>query len=351
MIDFYGSSGCGKTLYLYAIIISTILPRSWKYSKSKPAVLLNGKARSVIFLDLEQGFSADQLKSLLYLEIMARLGLYEQSENAKVKNKEADREGVSGTNDTGNKEDSSSGGSGYDSSTNNQPGIPEGQEDFFIDTQSPEMKAKIEQLMASCLRNVHIFRPQDAISAIVVLRTLDQYMTSNSMSSSTSKPFPPFAILIIDSVSSFYWQERATNSHNRSITMLIDALNRLVPRWKLIFISTTWLLPSKSSTTDRTITDALRARFKYRFLMQPRTLEKFDSQDSLVQEWIRRQRIKHQQKKQQQDSSVASENRDEYPGSVFQAQMLIPSAEHSQPEYFRFSISDAAGVCSFSVPL
>ncbi|KAG0005261.1 DNA repair protein xrcc2 [Entomortierella chlamydospora] len=367
MIDFYGPSCCGKTLYLYAIIISTILPRSWKYSKSKPAVLLNGKARSVIFLDMEQGFSVDRLRSLLYLEIIARLGLYEENEKTKAQNQPNnggekdethDRQEILDVEEGRNIEQT---GEREDNEVSREEQQYRWQESYHIDTQSPEMQSKIEQLMLSCLRNVHLFRPQDAISAIVILRTLDQYLASNtrvgSSSTSISNASPPFAILMIDSLSSFYWQERASNNHTRFTTVLIDALNRLVPRWKLIFISTTWSLPSRTLATDRTVTDALRARFRYRFLMQPRTLDRFDSEDDLVREWIKRQRERQQQKHMQRERGAKEnvtgvvDNRDEYTGSVFQAQMLIPSVEHTRQELFRFSISDAAGVCSFNVPV
>ncbi|KAF9115456.1 hypothetical protein BGX27_007709 [Mortierella sp. AM989] len=366
MIDFYGPSCCGKTLYLYAIIISTILPRTWRYSKSKPAVLLNGKARSVIFFDMEQGFSADRLKTLLSLEIVARLGLYEENETAKVQkqsNNEAegkqvhDKDGTLGTVDNGEEVVDEAKGK-----LHQQPHL-QWQESYRIDTQSSEIQAKIEQLVLSCLGNVHVFRPQDAISAIVALRTLDQYLTSNTAvpSSSSSNNSPPFAILMIDSLSSFYWQERASNNHTRFTTVLIDSLNRLVPRWKLIFISTTWSLPSKTLTTDQTVTDSLRARFRYRFLMQPKTLDRFDSEDDLVREWARRQGMRRRQKQREHGLSSAGRedvtsngddgDGDEYAGSVFQAQMLIPSVENARQELFRFSISDAAGVCSFSVPV
>ncbi|KAF9203874.1 DNA repair protein xrcc2 [Haplosporangium sp. Z 27] len=363
MIDFYGPSCCGKTSYLYAIIISTILPRSWKYSKSKPAILLNGKARSVMFLDLEQGFSVDRLKLLLHLEIFTRIGLYEEQEKAKARKhyNEHDRQDFSNIgNDTVEEhvDDEAATRMGEDSGAEKQ-----WQEDCHVDIRSPEMQAKMDLLVQSCLRNVHVFRPQDAISAIVILRTLDQYIAASTSigSPSLSIPSPPFAILMIDSLSSFYWQERASNNHNRFIGVLIDALNRLIPRWKLIFVSTTWSLPSKTLATDRTVTDTLRARFRYRFLMQPRTLDRFDSEDNLLREWMTRQRARQQQNHIQLDqgpSVVGKKNTvitnlveggNEYTGSMFQAQMIIPSAEYTRQGLFRFSVSDTAGVRSFSV--
>ncbi|KAG0234217.1 hypothetical protein BGX31_004639 [Mortierella sp. GBA43] len=154
MIDFHGPSCSGKTLYLYAITISTILPKSWKYSKSKPAVPLSGKARSVIFMDMDQGFSASQLKTLLCLEIVSRIkGLSE---------KKVSREDRA------------------DADPNLDPEVGESDPQHDIDPGSSDTQAKIEQLAMSCLQNVHVFRPPDAISTIVMLRTMDQYLLNIS---------------------------------------------------------------------------------------------------------------------------------------------------------------------------
>lgn len=354
MIDFHGPSSSGKTLYLYAIIISTILPKSWKYSRSKPAVPLSGKARSVIFVDMDQGFSASRLKTLLCLEIVSRIEELNESRVAKE----------------------------HGTSREPNPNLEKGEPDpgsskeaqrYDIDPETPEMQAKIEQLVVSCLRNVHVFRPPDAISTIVMLRTMDQYLFNISSgpiisvattgvgsgsrtegASGGTHPSPPFALLILDSLSSFFWQERAQTNHSRFMTVLVDALNRLVSRWKLVYVSTTWSLPSLYSTTDRTVTDALRARLKFRFLMQPRTLERFRTQEDLLHEWSRRQvyrgRVGQRGSDELQKDKASTTDLEDGTGSLFQAQMVIPSTQDSRQDVFRFSISNTRGIRSFSVP-
>ncbi|KAG0328208.1 hypothetical protein BGZ99_005874 [Dissophora globulifera] len=329
MIDLHGPSCSGKTLLLYAIIIATILPRSWKYSKSSPAFLLCGNARSVIFMDLERGFSRDRLLSLLRLEVIARLKSPRRDWASRV---EEDSEGQE-----------------YGPLPSREADLPTGELHADMDINSHAMQAKIEQLVLSCLRNVHIFRPPDAVSAIAMLRTMDRYLDLNTSNPSNSTSTitatagaaalsPPATLLMIDSLSTFYWQERAQSSHTRFMTVLIDALNRLTARRKLVFISTTWSLPSSNAKTDRTLTDALRGRLRYRFLMQPRILERFETEEDLVREWSARQEL-------DKDMTGAYDD-----GSLFQAQMIIPSVDSRHQELFRISVSNVAGVSTFSVP-
>jgi len=362
MIDFYGATSSGKTLYLYAIIIATVLPKSWKYSKSKPPIPLSGKARSVVFVDMDQGFSAQRLKTLLCLEIVSRIN--DWNERQTMKEQETD-EKPNPDRDTSESD-------------------PASHRDY-VDPGTLEMQAKIEQLAMSCLRNVHVFRPPDAISTIVMLRTLDQYfmnlssdpmmiaaaaasITAGIKPGSTSRGAgraggtysnPPFALLILDSLSSFFWQERAHANHTRFMTLLVEALNRLA-KWKLVYISTTWNLPSSFSTTDRTVTDRLRERFKYRFQMQPRTLERFDTEEKLLYEWSRRRGRRQAYQRGTGESSALGEWQGnnkalsttsvEDTGSLFQVQMVHPSVEHPRQQVFRFSISNTRGIHSFSVP-
>ncbi|KAG0258845.1 DNA repair protein xrcc2 [Mortierella polycephala] len=342
MIDFHGQSCSGKTLFLYAIIISTILPNTWKYSRSKPTVTLSGKSRSVLFMDMDQGFSVNRLKSLLRLRIISKL--------EELRCKDTERDGIRDQ-DTGSSEE--------------------------IDIESPEMNRRIEALTMTCLANVHVFRPPDAVSAIVYLRTMDQYLslqtgatsaTDNTSAlypaqtihitphhSSTPSQRPPFALLMIDSLSSFYWQERAQSSHGRYMTLLVDALQRLVPRWKLVFITTSWSIASAALSTDWTVTDALRMKLRYRFLMQSRDLQKFRTEADLLRAWTNRQdpRLKSdrdaKEELAQDVKSVFMDNENES-GSLFQAQMVIPSSVSTRPELFRFSISNTEGVLSFKAP-
>ncbi|KAI1296057.1 hypothetical protein EDD11_007616 [Mortierella claussenii] len=409
MVDFYGPSSSGKTLFLYGIIISTILPKTWRYSSTAANAVMpmNGRARSVLFLDMERGFDACKLKMLLCKEIEARIKQFQQAQD-RTRTMETSKE----------------------PSSSSAAATAEDSPHLKIDIRSPEMKSKIDQLIQTCLGNVHVFRPQDAASAIVILRTLPSYMARHSSGSSSSYTVsastttagamplklssntqqnatsttnhtttpvtqsPPFTLLILDSLSSFYVQERAQSHalsinklsrHPRFLTTLLDSLTRLQKtRWNPIVISTTWSLPSSSfsasgqNTADRTVTDPVRSRFKYRFWMQPRLIQKYENEDALLREWHQRRMQKIQGKEQQkeveqtmmteqelcqqprtletlgEDKEKKEEEKEgeERSRSVFQAQMITPLLTDPQrPELFRFSVSDKQGFSSFNVPI
>ncbi|KAF9949419.1 hypothetical protein BGZ72_008793 [Mortierella alpina] len=341
MVDFLGSSCSGKTVFLYAIVIATILPRTWRHSKSQPPLLLDGRSKSVLFIDMDQGFCVHRLKSLLCLRIMDAL----KNSTSLESMRDAEQDQAPPLH------------------SDTESGPPPAAD---LDWNSPRMQSKIEKLALQCMKSVHIFRPQDAISALVLLRTMDQYLAQHSVMPTTSHAAsrthqpahlnnPPFALLMIDSLSSFYWQEQALMTHRRFMTMLVDAIDRLLPRWKLVVITTSWSLASTSSS-DRTTTDALRARFKYRFLMQPRDLDRFATEAALLNEWRTRRKRERQSRTgpgvDRTETDVSNTEHDAGQSmSLFQAQMIIPpSITSSQPERFRFSISSLEGFHSFSVP-
>ncbi|KAK3829982.1 MAG: hypothetical protein J3R72DRAFT_456440 [Linnemannia gamsii] len=386
MIDFHGPTGSGKTHFLYAIIISTILPKFWRYSKSKQAataagagvIPLSGKARSVMFFDLDQGFSVERLKTLLCLQIVDRVRLYLESSSINDNNSNTANSNNSNNKDTQITATSTS----IPSTTTTE-----------IDITSPAFLAKIDQLALSCLRNVHIFRPADTASLLVLLRTLDSFLLRHQQQAS-----PPFTFLILDSISSFYWQDKTQTNHTRVMALVHDALQRLVAPWGLIFLTTSWSLPSASSTlststslmdpSDRTLPDSFRAKLRYRFLLQPRNLDRFESESILCREWFHRlqetvTKSEQQQGGQNKSSEVNKqliaaaacggggaeddrESRFEPRPSLFQGQMIIPETQtqqqqqhdpHSsnayaiQPELFRFSLSMKDGIFSFCPPL
>ncbi|KAG0346588.1 hypothetical protein BG004_001342 [Podila humilis] len=296
MLDFLGGPCAGKSTAIYAIIIANVLPKVWKHSQGQPPLSFDGKSKSVLIMDLDRGFSADRLKSLLCAHVLNKLDWQHKSEG------------------------------------HHHPSqyMPAGQCPM-VDTRSREFLAKLDLLATSCLQRVHVFRPQSVAIAIVMLRSMDRYLSQvTPVATPASGPF--FSLLILDSLSSFYFQEKAQSNHTRAMTQLVDALNRLVRRWKLLFITTSWSIPSNSlSAQDRATTDALLARMKFRFSLQPRNLDRFPSERQLIQEWMSRRG----------PSFINDKIQDGF-FTLFQGQMLIPSAQTK--ELFRMSISDKEGV-------
>lgn len=295
MLDLMGAPCSGKTTSLYAIIVATVLPKFWKHSQGRAPLILDGRSKSVVFMDMDRGFSADRLKDLIRIHVIARLSRQLQQDQS-----------------------------------------PQGPEEQTpINIRSQEFQSKLDQLATSCLQKVHVFRPPSASTAIVMLRSMDQYLTQVTPLATPSSG-SPFALLILDSVSSFFWQEKLHSNHTRAMSQLVDALNRLVRRWKLVFVSTSWQLPSNDLSTDRTTTDALRARIKFRFLIQPRILDRYPSERELIDEWMTRR------------GPASVEQMRAGLSTLFQAQMIIPSVQDK--EVFRMSISDQDGVLFYSPP-
>ncbi|KAF9426470.1 hypothetical protein BGZ94_006480 [Podila epigama] len=285
LIDFLGGPCSGKTTALYAITIASILPKSWKHTRGLPPLVLNGRSKHVIFVDMDLGFSGDRLKSLISLHIHTQLKVQQQ--------------------------------------------------ELVLQQQSQGYQSKVDQLVASCLQKVHVFRPPSASSTILMLRSMDHYLTRVA----SQNPFAnsPFALLILDSISSFYWQEKLHNNHTRAMSQIIDALDRLVKRWKLVFVTTSWSLPSPNvSILDRTTTEALRARIKFRFLIQPSSIQRYPSEREVVQEWMTRR-----------GPSAPDQDADLF--TLFQAQMIAPNVEHKE-ELFRMSISGKDGILLYCPP-
>ncbi|GJJ70028.1 DNA-repair protein XRCC2 [Entomortierella parvispora] len=403
MVDIYGSSCSGKTLVLYAIIISTILPYSWDYFPStslspREPLFLKGKGKGVLFIDMDQGFSVERLENLLRKRIRHTLL---QTANTQEHSAQGSTKAAEGSS-TGTVEIP-----GVETTQDTSAARP-AQVQPRLDLDSIEISQKVEGLIEACLQNVHIFRPPDAISTIVLLRTMDQYLQQHqhrqrpqnqppppsrpSQRRETSTPIQtasipgaPFSLLMLDSISSFYWQERSQSSihHSRVLSTITDAFHRLSQHWDLVLISTSWSLPSTTSfapssgpsrsNADKTLTDGYRKQLKYRFLMQSRNLERFTSENELMEAWHRIQDNGHDRPQpehlksfdkrpgQQQDQSPQESEQWEHnsttndksstvdrSGSVFQAQMILPN--NSPPEFFRISVSDREGVHVFEAP-
>lgn len=63
----------------------------------------------------------------------------------------------------------------------------------------------LESLLVSCFEHVHVFRPQSSSSLLATLRILDTYLFDLSSHRSASRPVH---LLILDSATAFFWQDR-----------------------------------------------------------------------------------------------------------------------------------------------
>lgn len=122
------------------------------------------------------------------------------------------------------------------------------QSQTVLDPPTPEV---YHSFTLQCLKNLHIFRPTCPVSFLATVQSLPTYFQTHVSEH--------FAFVMIDSVSAFYWQDRAedppssftftssaANLHARHITA---HLIRLARRWACCVLTTSWSLTTFSSAT------------------------------------------------------------------------------------------------------
>ncbi|KAG0235813.1 hypothetical protein BGW42_004656 [Actinomortierella wolfii] len=292
----------------------------------------------------------------------------------------------------------------------------------------------VDKLIDSCLDNIHVFTPSSASNTIATVKTLDQFLLklaatlspvpSESKAAETTvsraelgpsdprvsdqasretcsrRMYQPISILMIDSLSAFYWQERPQNNYSSFIVQLDRALQHLRTRWGLIVLYTTWSL---HPSPEILYPESWRSKVKFRFTIAPKLLDCIPAHVDLVSLWRKQfedwteqaQRAQmvakepwqipfmanrsetqhppknHPNARQESssseidfewddvdDSNIGPKNQakhlddlDTARASYFQVQMAHPQPAHGRPwEIFRFSVSDVSGVQFFHIP-
>ncbi|KAF9970488.1 hypothetical protein BGZ73_006800 [Actinomortierella ambigua] len=392
MIDLFGGSCCGKTTLLYAICVATTLPAQCVLRTTNDhdsnitgahrddlTLGLGGKHKGVIFLDLDLGFDVTRLRQLFHRRIQSAVA--DHVSTLAADNGREERDTI----------------------------LKRWKDRLYLPA--------VEKLIDSCLANIHIFSPSSASTTIATLKTLDQYLLklATTMALATSAPtaatkivetdstihgpsasetcrirtFLPVSILMIDSLSAFYWQERPQNNYSSFMSQLDRALHHLRTRWDLVVLFTTWSL---HPSPEIIYPENWRSKVKFRFTIAPKLLERIPTHMDLIAlwrtrfgDWMKRcQRMEAQtgepwQKAEGKNHLMDSEQiRQGVPGSendlrqkfinggglslkedegdvdatgasFFQVQMAHPQpAAGRQWELFRFSLSDVDGVQFYS---
>ncbi|KAJ6144052.1 hypothetical protein N7471_003505 [Penicillium samsonianum] len=143
-------SASGKSQLLYYLTALAILPR--KYGD----ISVNGQEAAVVFIDTDDRFDAERLRTVARGIVLQQRGLSESSSEIQA-----------------------------------QPG---GMPDHHL-----------ESLLVSSLQHVHVFRPQSSSALLATIHTLDSYLFDISRHRSASRPLKMIAI---DSATAFFWQDR-----------------------------------------------------------------------------------------------------------------------------------------------
>ncbi|CAI7659581.1 unnamed protein product [Penicillium glandicola] len=135
-------SASGKSQLLYYLTALAILPRKCG------DISLNGQEASVVFIDTDDRFDAERLRTVARGIVLQQRGLSE-------------------------------------------PGL------------GPQHH--VEPLLVSSLQHVHVFRPKSSSALLATIHTLESYLFDLSRHRSASRPLQMIAI---DSATAFFWQDR-----------------------------------------------------------------------------------------------------------------------------------------------
>jgi hypothetical protein len=150
------SSGAGKSQLLYYVAAVTVLPSTFH------DVSIGGREGAVVLLDTDGRFDVERLYTIA--EGMIWHALHADLKVLKVDDHAAEQ--------------------------NPEDGINEDE---------------IDSVIRDSLQHVHIFRPQSSFSLLATLKGLDQYLLDLTKHISAARPL---RAMLLDSASSFYWQDR-----------------------------------------------------------------------------------------------------------------------------------------------
>ncbi|CAG8578483.1 17217_t:CDS:2, partial [Acaulospora colombiana] len=222
VIELYGPACSGKTTILYHTILTTILPPRWTRSDGcdNASIDLYGRGRGVIFFDLDGKFKIQRLYSMILHYLIQRVS------NA-VKEKKEKYKLIPPSHQKNEKTLVSSIG-------------PTSTSDVNLDWIPSEEEIKTIARMA--LHKLHIFEPTISESFYATLLTLPEYMMGCIQNEGYD-----FSFLMIDSINSFYWQDKVEEADQatdgdkwkqKNSYYYVHALKQIIQVTKVIVVAT-----------------------------------------------------------------------------------------------------------------
>ncbi|RUS23039.1 hypothetical protein BC937DRAFT_93082 [Endogone sp. FLAS-F59071] len=222
VVDIHGPACSGKTAVLSFVTMTSLIPHVWDLEVRNPialidnrgeptlqtpttvSVYLGGRNASVVYIDLDGRLSVRRIYRLIRRHLERR--------------------------------------------------VVERRDELFAQSQAvldPPTPEVYHSFTLQCLRNLHIFRPTCPVSFLATVQSLPTYFQTHASEH--------FAFVMIDSVSAFYWQDRAEDSPS-SFTSISSAANlharhitahliHLARRWACCVLTTSWNLTIFSSAT------------------------------------------------------------------------------------------------------
>ena len=183
VVELYGTSCCTKTEVLYHLVAQCILPPNWR------GVQLNGHNVGVVFVDTEYQFSMLRLFAIMESRVMERL--------EKVKSDQNDD----------------------DEEQSARTDLPTGD--------------NVEGFIKTALSKLYVVRCSSSEQLVISLHSLESLLANH----------PEIGVLMLDSVSAFYWIDRTNagdNANNQEAMQrrTTQILQRLMDEYQLVLIAT-----------------------------------------------------------------------------------------------------------------
>ncbi|XP_033108307.1 DNA repair protein XRCC2-like [Anneissia japonica] len=199
VVEIHGASATGKTELLMHFISKCILPKRWN------TLLINGIEAEVVLIDTDFKFSVIRLYQILKEQLMKIIDV--DSNDICTSSWAAQTETLSSK--THSKEPSKK------------------------DQQTIKNEKVLEELVQSCLDRLYLVRCSSSEQLLITLHSMENVFSKH----------PQMTVLMLDSVSSFYWEDRVKTGDNwKSFEALqdniIDLLQKLVQDYRLVVFLT-----------------------------------------------------------------------------------------------------------------
>ncbi|CAB4410828.1 unnamed protein product [Rhizophagus irregularis] len=194
VIELYGPSCGGKTTILYHVIVTTIIPKYWTRNKEDDEdarIELNGLGKGVLFFDLDGRHNIKRLYTMIMYYLRNRIEQIVKERNSQEAQQHDKHQQLPTPL----------------SSLSSQLS----QEELYnIDSLPTEQE--LDMIAKNSLKKLHIFQPNMSIEYLATLLSLPEYIKKIQ-----DKEGYEFNYLMIDSINSFYWQDKSEEIGEQAI--------------------------------------------------------------------------------------------------------------------------------------
>ncbi|EFA84255.1 AAA ATPase domain-containing protein [Heterostelium album PN500] len=218
VIEINGSSGTGKSECALHIVVQSILPNNWPIYESNSnssELVFGGNEIGVVYFDNDYKFDLERLRSIILLKFNHCLTNKQHQIAEKIKlQKDKDS-----------------------SSTPDELFI---QQLDINDSSSSSSACYIlfEKLFNECLSRLYIYKCKDSVQFISTLNALPHLIKSVGKEVRDGSAKREIQLVVIDSVSSFYWLDKQGESLGSRLGQLVglDLFHQIISQYQLTVI-------------------------------------------------------------------------------------------------------------------